>query len=183
VSSNLTRARCEVHRSGPLQQWLRATAGLPGFVPPFPAEGDWLVDGALLNNLPTDVGRQLGARTLIAVDATANEDFSAGTGPFDVVSGWHLLWNRLTRRCARASAPPTLLQTFTRSVMLASISRRELAGRSADVYLHPPLDEFGFLEWRSIDRIVTTAYHDAVATIAAWQVGRGEEWTVNAIQI
>jgi predicted acylesterase/phospholipase RssA len=183
VSSNLTRARCEVHRSGPLRQWLRATAGLPGFVPPFPADGDWLVDGALLNNLPTDVGRQLGARTLIAVDATANEDFRADTGPFDVVSGWHLLWNRLTRRRARASAPPTMLQTFARAAMLGSISRREVARRSADLCLCPPVDEFGLLEWRSIDHIVATAYHDAVTRIAAWQAGRRDEWSMNGISI
>ena len=182
VSSNLTRARCEVHRSGPLHQWLRATAGLPGFVPPFPSDGDWLVDGGLLNNLPTDVGRQLGARTLFAVDTTAYEDFRADTGPSDAVSGWHLLWNRLTRRRARTS-PPTILQTFMRAAMLGSLSRREVASRGADLCLRPPVDKFGWLEWRSIDHIVTTAYHDAVTRIAAWQAGRRDEWSVNEISI
>jgi hypothetical protein len=70
-----------------------------------------------------------------------------------------------------------------RAAMLGSLSRREVASRSADLYLRPPVDEFGWLEWRSIDHIVTTAYHDAVPRIAAWQAGRREERRVNGIHI
>ena len=63
--------------------------------------------------------------------------------------------------------------------MLGSLSRREVASQSADLYLRPPVDKFGWLDWRSIEHIVTTAYHDAVTKIAAWQAARSEEWSAS----
>ena len=47
---------------------LRATTSIPGIFEPFEINGQRLVDGGLLNNLPVDVVRNMGAEVVIAVD-------------------------------------------------------------------------------------------------------------------
>ena len=52
----------EVHlREGSLAKAVRATVSVPGLLAPVQQNGQCLVDGALLNNLPTDVVRTMGA--------------------------------------------------------------------------------------------------------------------------
>jgi NTE family protein len=49
---------------------LLATCAFPGVIPPVSSNGHWLVDGGLLNNLPVDVVRSLGAEVVIASNVT-----------------------------------------------------------------------------------------------------------------
>jgi len=60
-------------RSGSVVEALRATISLPGVFAPFQLGGRLLVDGGVLNNLPADVVRSMGAEVVIAVDV-APED-------------------------------------------------------------------------------------------------------------
>ncbi len=57
-----------VFRSGPLAAALRASSAVPGVFPPLDLDGRLLVDGAVLDNLPVGVARDLGADYVIAVD-------------------------------------------------------------------------------------------------------------------
>ncbi|HUX11647.1 MAG TPA: patatin-like phospholipase family protein [Spirochaetia bacterium] len=62
----------EVHlSSGSLALALRASMSAPGVFAPIEVDGRLLVDGGVLNNLPVDVARQLGADIVIAVDITS----------------------------------------------------------------------------------------------------------------
>ncbi len=59
----------EVHlHQGSLAKAVRATVSVPGLLNPVQENGQCLVDGALLNNLPTDVVRAMGADIVLAVD-------------------------------------------------------------------------------------------------------------------
>jgi NTE family protein len=61
----------EIHLDqGPVIDALLATCAFPGVLPPVPSNGHWLVDGGLLNNLPVDVVRDLGAEVVIASNVT-----------------------------------------------------------------------------------------------------------------
>jgi NTE family protein/lysophospholipid hydrolase len=170
VSSNLTRASCEVHRTGVLHKWLRASAGVPGFFPPFPHNGDLLVDGGVLNNLPVDIARQLSAGTVIAVDVTAPDDLTTRVGAFDSMSGWRLLAERLN---PFSSAPrlPNIAQILSRTATLASVYHRESSRHLADLYLQPPVEQIGMLEWKALNNIAELGYRYAAEQIAAWQAG------------
>src|SRR5262249_47953176 len=78
ISTNWTRAERVAHRTGPVWQGLRASRSLPGLLPPVAHEGDWLVDGAVLNNLPVDVmHRWCEGGPVIAVDVSASMDMAA----------------------------------------------------------------------------------------------------------
>ncbi len=57
-----------VFTRGPLRKALRAAISYPLVFDPVRSRGQLLVDGGLLNNVPTDLARRLGARKLIAPD-------------------------------------------------------------------------------------------------------------------
>lgn len=65
----------EVHlREGSVTQALRATVSVPGLLAPVVQDGMRLVDGGLLNNLPIDVVRQMGADVVLGVDVDWQND-------------------------------------------------------------------------------------------------------------
>ena len=57
-----------VLREGPVVDAVRATAGFPAVFEPVKMGDYRLVDGGVLNNIPVDVARQLGAEVVIALD-------------------------------------------------------------------------------------------------------------------
>ncbi len=57
-----------VLRSGRLAQAMRASMAIPGAFKPVRVNGMLLVDGGVMNNLPVDVVRDMGADIVIAVD-------------------------------------------------------------------------------------------------------------------
>jgi predicted acylesterase/phospholipase RssA len=60
VTANLSRYAVRAIRCGPLWQAVRATGSVPGLLPPFyTANGEMLVDGALMDNVPIGVMQQL----------------------------------------------------------------------------------------------------------------------------
>jgi NTE family protein len=54
--------------SGPLYRALRASAAYPLFIEPAHWERSFFVDGGLLNNVPIDLARELGATKVIVPD-------------------------------------------------------------------------------------------------------------------
>jgi NTE family protein len=67
VSTELTEREKYVFKDGPLSDALRATMSIPGFFTPVKLNHKIYVDGGLLDNLPTDVAREMGAQHIIAV--------------------------------------------------------------------------------------------------------------------
>jgi NTE family protein len=67
VATNLVSGEEEVFGKGVLADALRATMSLPGVFKPASRGGQLYVDGAVLQNLPVDVARQMGADLVIAV--------------------------------------------------------------------------------------------------------------------
>jgi NTE family protein len=67
VATDLVSAKQFVFRNGSLAEALRATISIPGAFTPVQDGQHVYVDGGLVNNLPTDVVRQMGADIVIAV--------------------------------------------------------------------------------------------------------------------
>lgn len=55
-----------------------ATSAFPGVFPPVEIKGRRLVDGGVLNNLPVDLARELGAEVVIGVDVVGIQQFESG---------------------------------------------------------------------------------------------------------
>ena len=62
-----------VLRDGPLPMDMRASMAIPLVFRPVQRDGMLLADGGVLNNLPVDVARNMGADIVIAVDLTQNK--------------------------------------------------------------------------------------------------------------
>ncbi len=70
VAVDLNTGQEIILREGPVALAVRATVALPGLLAPVEVDGRRLADGGLLNNLPIDVARQMGAEVVIAVDVS-----------------------------------------------------------------------------------------------------------------
>ncbi len=68
VACDILTGEKVVFSSGPLAPALRASSAVPGVFPPVEQDGRLLVDGCVIDNLPVDVVRQMGADYVIAVD-------------------------------------------------------------------------------------------------------------------
>ncbi len=68
VAVDMEGAERIILEEGSLAQALQATMAIPGVFPPVEVDGQLLADGGLLNNLPTDVVKAMGADIVIAVD-------------------------------------------------------------------------------------------------------------------
>jgi predicted acylesterase/phospholipase RssA/CRP-like cAMP-binding protein len=169
VSANLTRAQTMVHQQGPLWLWTRASVAVPGAIPPVVLQnGDLLVDGGILNNLPADVVGTLAQGSVIAVDVCARTDLSTNVGARSSFSGWKLLWGRLNPFAKRVSVP-NIFNVLTRATMLNTLSKIDTVKLQADLYIHVPTDEIGLFDWKSIDRAVEIGYRFAIEQLEQWK--------------
>lgn len=171
VSTNLTRAEVVIHRSGSLRHAVSASNAAPGICPPVVQQGDLLVDGGLLNNLPMDIMRELcGAGVVIAVDVMPPVDLGAMAAYGDTLSGWQALWDRMNPQSSNRRMPHIAALLY-RAGEVGSIHalKTQLRTNLADLYLHPPIEKFGMMEWAALDQISELGYQDAKVQIAQWQ--------------
>ena len=77
VSCNLSKAEAAYHTRGPLWRALRATIAIPAVIAPTVSEGDVHVDGGAIDNMPVRAMRELGVRTVIAVDVSPLDRFAS----------------------------------------------------------------------------------------------------------
>jgi predicted acylesterase/phospholipase RssA/CRP-like cAMP-binding protein len=167
VSANLTRAETMVHRDGPLWLAVRASISVPGVAPPVFHNGNLLVDGGVLNNLPADIARTIAPGKIIAVDVASKVDLTGPEATLPSLSGWQLLWSRLNPFGPK-NAVPTIFHILTRSAMLTTISNAESVKTSADLYLQPPTQGISLFDWSAIDELVEAGYRYTIEQLEQW---------------
>jgi NTE family protein/lysophospholipid hydrolase len=165
VSSNLTTANVMVHRRGTLWKACLASSSLPGVGIPVLHEHHLLCDGGVLNNLPTDIMREMGHGTVIA-SAVSCDEASAFTCD-RVPTPWEALRARIGRSRSAVKFP-SLLQVVIRASLLHSTSSERASIMDADLKVCPPLEEFSLLDFERIDEIVDAGYRAAASTIEHW---------------
>lgn len=165
VSSNLTTSEVNVHDHGPLWKAIRASVSLPAILPPSLQDGQLLIDGGVLNNLPVDVMRERMRGQIIAVDlAVGNsspEKLASIPGLADYLKG-HLMPGQ------SAVEAPTISRIIVQLTTMAS--RREMRNtrKLADLYLNPPLGSYDFLDWGSMREIADIGYRHTLPLIRDW---------------
>lgn len=117
-----------------------ASRALPGIFPPVYADGDLLVDGGALDNLPVEVMRdRVGSGCVVAVDLSPEVDPLAAA-PFEPgLSGWSVLRNRLNPFTTPRPLP-NVADILSRSTGLSQVrqGRAALASEGINLLLHPP---------------------------------------------
>ncbi|ETN09978.1 hypothetical protein PPTG_10754 [Phytophthora nicotianae INRA-310] len=168
VSTDIAKSRMSVHRSGPAWKYVRASMSLQGYFPPISEDGSLLLDGGYMNNLPADVMKEEGGiKYIFAVDVASesNTDFyDYGSA----LSGWWLLWNKLNP-FAKTVVVPSMGDV---SAALAYVSSEQHKDRikeeCIDLYLRPPVKDYGTLEFNKKDEIIEVGYKYALPRIKAW---------------
>jgi len=168
VSSNLSNAQIVTHDSGPLWKGIRATTSVPGIKPPLCEDGQLLVDGGVLNNLPVDVMRDRGYGTVIASDVSAAVDLVTDAPDFSAVSGWSLLWSKINP-FAHGSSLPHLFEIFMRTSLLSSINHSGSVARSADLYVRSPSQGVSILDFEAGSALVDVGYRCALEKIETYK--------------
>ena len=139
VATDLVSGKPHVFRSGPLALALRSTMSLPGIFTPVRTDDHIFADGGLLNNIPIDVAKEMGA---------------------DIVIGIHLETQPLS--------PTEPLSSFavlgqSISVMIAANELRSM--EQADLLVTVPLQKYNALDYGSAAAIIKAGY-DAAASKA-----------------
>ncbi|KAJ2826798.1 phosphatidylcholine and lysophosphatidylcholine phospholipase, partial [Coemansia furcata] len=181
MTANITQSRPEVHTRGLLWRVVRASMSLGGFVPPLCDEnGDLLVDGGYLDNLPVRIMKnELGANMIFAIDIAGEND----TSPVrygESVSGFWVLLNHLNP--FRSYWIPTLSEVQSRLTYASSDKELESA-KIADscVYLRVPPRDVGVLDFGRFDELYRRGYEYSKAWTARWQQARLlEPWQTTA---
>ena len=154
VSANLTRGTINEHHDGPLWRALRATVAIPGILPPVFANGEVLVDGGVINNLPVDVMRRELHGSVIGVDIAGDHAITAGVEEADLPALW-----RMAQDWFRGHRPrPTILQILLRSGMVNSASSAEQNRKNSTLMLKPPVEGVELLDWQAFDRAINIGY-------------------------
>lgn len=68
VATDVSNGERIVYSKGSLSDAMRASMSIPGVFEPHFYEGKYLVDGGVVDNLPVDIARDMGADIIIAVD-------------------------------------------------------------------------------------------------------------------
>jgi NTE family protein len=157
-------------RAGPLVERLRASFSLPGIFPPTFCEHRWLVDGALVNPVPTSAALAMGAQMTIAVNLNA-DIIGAARKPgtkIQTVAGFDLL-EEDHETAKKARRTPFLRRFFNREqdhpsmfgVMFSSlnilqdrIARSRLAGEPPDVAIDPRIGHIGLAEFDRASELI-----------------------------
>jgi len=170
VSCNLSRAKVMVHDKGSLLDAVTASNIPPGLFPPQVVDGDLLVDGALLNNVPIDImTRYNEGGTLIAVDVNPKDDLLANTTYEGGLSGWKVLQSKISPFKNKMQIP-SIIDVLMRSTAIGGLAQQKnmMTGR-ADLYLHPPVAKYPLLAYKNAEAIVESSYHYTLEQITQWQ--------------
>jgi len=102
VATDIIELEEVVIDNGYLVDAMMASMSVPGALPPYEHDGQMLVDGGVVNNMPVDVARAMGADIVIAVDISTDykneEDFTTFLTVADQLS------NYLVRRSTQKQA-------------------------------------------------------------------------------
>lgn len=169
ISCNISRATVMVHDQGMLYDAVLNSNTPPGLFPPQIRDGDLLVDGALLNNVPVDVMKKYNDNgVIIAVDVNAREDLLNNTDCNGGISGWQVLFNRLNPISQKISMP-NMIEILTRASIIGGLAqRKKMMSGIADVYLQPPVSEFSLTGYGHAERIVEIGYQYALEHMEQW---------------
>ncbi len=129
VAVDLNSGRAVYLSQGRVVDGVRATTALPGVFTPVEQDGQLLVDGGVLDNLPAGAVRRMGADVVIAVDISSDGQVVSHLAqalhrhryvPNGLVDTAEVMWRSL-------------------GVMMAEISRRRLAEAHPEIIIRPAI--------------------------------------------
>ncbi|XP_071245287.1 patatin-like phospholipase domain-containing protein 6 isoform X1 [Salvelinus alpinus] len=157
---------------GSLWRYVRASMTLSGYLPPLcdPKDGNLLMDGGYINNLPADIARNMGAKTVIAIDV-GSQDETDLCNYGDSLSGWWLLWKRINPWAEKVKVPD-MAEIQSRLAYVSCVRQLEVVKKSAYCeYIRPPIDRFKTMDFGKFDEIYDVGYQHGKLLFTGWARG------------
>ncbi len=173
AACNLSHACTTVQDNGMLWRAVLASNSPAGLLPPVVHEGNLLVDGAILDNVPvaamrvrlgTPNERRRGNGFIIAVDVDVRDELSVDPD-LERLSAWRTLKGLFG---SRARPQPGIGSILYRAGHIGSLLQRERTVAAADFYLEPPVSSFALMGYRRASEIAEVGYRYALAEIERW---------------
>ncbi|XP_035260000.1 patatin-like phospholipase domain-containing protein 6 isoform X1 [Anguilla anguilla] len=172
VTTDITASAMRVHKDGSLWRYVRASMTLSGYLPPLcdPKDGNLLMDGGYINNLPADIARNMGAKTVIAIDV-GSQDETDLCNYGDSLSGWWLLWKRINPWAEKVKVPD-MAEIQSRLAYVSCVRQLEVVKKSAYCeYIRPPIDRFKTMDFGKFDEIYDVGYDHGKVLFTGWARG------------
>jgi NTE family protein len=128
VSVDIASGEVVVLNRGSLARAVQASSSIPGIFEPTELEGKMLVDGGLVNNVPADVVREMGATLVIAVD--------------------------LNYYYPKVGKPKTIFDIIYASFFILMNNKSTRAHKFSDYLVAPNLSNFGYFNLKKIDQLI-----------------------------
>lgn len=169
VAADLVSGKQVVLDSGSVVEALTGGVALPGIFPPMP-KGDMIIaDAGVVNNLPVDVAYACGADKVIAVDlGFACDDFQISP----LASGPRGFLNLLPNM-------PLTIANRGLGLLVAQLTRYQLAANPPDLLICPHVDQIGMLEFARVTEGQTAgetaaeAVADQLVALRDWRMAGG----------
>uniref|UniRef100_A0A3P8ZKE6 lysophospholipase n=1 Tax=Esox lucius TaxID=8010 RepID=A0A3P8ZKE6_ESOLU len=172
VTTDITASAMRVHQNGSLWRYVRASASYTPYLPPLcdPKDGHLLVDGCYVNNVPADIARNMGAKTVIAIDV-GSQDETDLCNYGDCLSGWWLLWKRINPWAEKVKVPD-MAEIQSRLAYVSCVRQLEVVKNSAYCeYIRPPIDRFKTMDFGKFDEIYDVGYQHGKLLFTGWARG------------
>jgi len=172
VATELDTGREIWLREGALLDSIRASIALPGLFSPSKLNGQWLVDGGLVDPVPISLCRAMGAEVVIAVNLNGDivgkhnkrkhrDEHHHDKKPEKDADIWSIISNQITNRLSEqkeavlsqllgeSKDTPGLFDVMASSIniMQDRITRSRMAGDPPEVMLNPRLSSLGLMEF------------------------------------
>ncbi len=148
VSTSLTTNDINIHRHGALWKAVRASGSIPAILPPLIThDGEVLIDGALVDNLPVSTMRELKAGPNIVLSFQSPQDWRIQSDYESMPTRWQTIWRILTRG-KRPGFPP-ISEVLSRTMVVTARRRENMLDMQDDILIEmPTVQDMGTLEWR-----------------------------------
>jgi predicted acylesterase/phospholipase RssA/CRP-like cAMP-binding protein len=174
AACNLTRGITCAQETGLLWRAVLASNSPAGLFPPVLHQGELLVDGAILDNVPVEAMRvrlgtalekRRGNGTIIAVDVGVPDPLAADPA-LRRLSPWHAIKQYFS---PGDHPSPSIGDILYCAGHIGSVSQRGRTMAQADCYLEPPVAGYSLMDYRHALAIAELGYRYAQPKIEQWK--------------
>ncbi len=165
VAYDLHRRKELVIDSGLLVEAVRKSVAIPGVIRPVMEDNQMIIDGGVLNPLPTNVLVDMGVKKIIAINVLQSpDDVSWGQDREDeelkmnykisfTKQPFRYIGFRILRLLGK-SLTPNIADIIVRTLQASEYILAEQSGKQADVLIHPDLKGINWFELYEVDQLI-----------------------------
>lgn len=185
VATDLNSGREVIFNQGEVGDSIKASCAIPALFSPVYINDRWLIDGAVVNPVPVNLCRQLGADFVIAVNLNADfrpqrleqariqhEKIQQKTDDFfqkgqNAIRQWFSPDSKDDATAPAAAPVPGIFGVMSNAleILQARVTRSRLAGDPPDILIEPQLVDVGLMEFHRAAELYDLG-HQAVARVA-----------------